>query len=336
MLPSLTVQSSRPSTSPRSSPKRAKFSTPFACPDQPGTGSDAKYKCDPLPPFQYVSSFGERQRVSSLKPSLVDISDLELETAYQKRCDQYDQRFDTADEFLDYLLSQEQISSQVERLSAFADRHDEATAAWRSADIVREYVQRWSRKRKSPLADISESDIRSHRSRRVSGYVTGRESSSQGIHLSHLPGPTSSNGEVPRIGLESHYGAVTGANEQPRYQLFTLETDQGPIQVPVEVHATLKTADEARKRNTGATGYFGGYYSRRRKEKEREVSQKIANLESKIQSLDEEKEHYRMERDYFRDLAYSISGQQQNPPKMPSPRLQNSRRGLWPEKLSRL
>ena len=135
---------------------------------------------------------------------------------------------------------------------------------------------------------------------------------------------TSIGSQGPQIASEPNYGALTGANGQATYQLFTLETDQGPIQVPVDVQAASKMADEKRKRNAGASARF----RQRRKEKERESSQTIANLESKIRNLDEEKEYYRMERDYFRGVVYSTPGQQHIPPRIPSPRL---RRGSIPE-----
>ena len=128
--------------------------------------------------------------------------------------------------------------------------------------------------------------------------------------------PPAADVQGPRMGAESSYGPLTGANGQATYQLFTLETDQGPIQVPVDVQAASKMADEKRKRNAGASARFRA----RRKEKERESSQTIANLESKIRTLDEEKEYYRMERDYFRGVVYSTPGQPQIPPRLPSPR----------------
>ena len=126
--------------------------------------------------------------------------------------------------------------------------------------------------------------------------------------------------QCSRAGSESGYGPLAGANGQATYQIFTLETDQGPIQVPVDVQAASKMADEKRKRNAGASARFRA----RRKEKERESSQQIANLESKIRVLDEEKEYYRMERDYFRGVVYNTPGQQQIPPRLPSPRHRKS------------
>ncbi|MCJ1311122.1 hypothetical protein MMC25_004792 [Agyrium rufum] len=110
---------------------------------------------------------------------------------------------------------------------------------------------------------------------------------------------------------EVHYAGGSGN----AYQLFTLQTEHGPIQVPVDTQAASKMADEKRKRNAGASARF----RQRRKEKERESSQLIAKLEGQIRSLDEEKEYYKGERDYFRDVAMN-PGQAPNVPRIPSPR----------------
>ena len=118
------------------------------------------------------------------------------------------------------------------------------------------------------------------------------------------------------IGSEMSYGPVTSAVGQSTYQLMTLDTDQGPIQVPVDVQAASKMADEKRKRNAGASARF----RQRRKEKERESSQTISKLESQIRDIGEEREYYRQERDYFRGLVYSTPAQAQVVPRLPSPR----------------
>ena len=116
--------------------------------------------------------------------------------------------------------------------------------------------------------------------------------------------------------LGEHFSQGTGAIGQSTYQLMTLDTDQGPIQVPVDVQAASKMADEKRKRNAGASARF----RQRRKEKERESSQTISKLETQIREIGEEKEYYRIERDYFRNLVYSTPAQAQVVPRMPSPR----------------
>jgi hypothetical protein len=122
----------------------------------------------------------------------------------------------------------------------------------------------------------------------------------------------------PQITLasDSSYGPVAGTVGQSPYQIMTLETDQGPVQVPVEVQAASKMADEKRKRNAGASARF----RQRRKEKEKEASQTIAKLENQIREIGEEREYYRAERDYFRNLVYNSSAQSLVVPRLPSPR----------------
>ncbi|MCJ1351530.1 MAG: hypothetical protein MMC33_001514 [Icmadophila ericetorum] len=133
-------------------------------------------------------------------------------------------------------------------------------------------------------------------------------------HPSSQYGP---NGTTRISGPESAYDSVASGMGQSAIQLMTLDTDQGPIQVPVDVQAASKMADEKRKRNAGASARF----RQRRKEKERESSQTIAKLENQVREIGEEREYYRAERDYFRQLVYSTSATQaQMVPRMPSPR----------------
>lgn len=101
------------------------------------------------------------------------------------------------------------------------------------------------------------------------------------------------------------------------YHLMTLNTEQGPIQVPVDVQAASKVADEKRKRNATASHRF----RQRRKEKERETSQNIAKLEHEVRKLREEKDFYRMERDFFRSVVKNAHGQPPIGPRPTSPRL---------------
>lgn len=101
------------------------------------------------------------------------------------------------------------------------------------------------------------------------------------------------------------------------YHLMTLNTEQGPIQVPVDVQAASKVADEKRKRNATASHRF----RQRRKEKERETSQNIAKLEHQVRELAEEKDFYRLERDFFRSVVKNQPGQPPIGPRPTSPRL---------------
>ena len=124
------------------------------------------------------------------------------------------------------------------------------------------------------------------------------------------PGPAST---MAQMGFDAASGSTAGGST---YQMMTLDTEQGPIQVPVDVQAASKVADEKRKRNATASHRF----RQRRKEKERENSQNIAKLEDQIRQMEEEKEHYRRERDYFREVAVRQPGQPHVLPRPLSPR----------------
>ena len=124
------------------------------------------------------------------------------------------------------------------------------------------------------------------------------------------PGPAST---MAQMGFDAASGSTAGGST---YQMMTLDTEQGPIQVPVDVQAASKVADEKRKRNATASHRF----RQRRKEKERENSQNIAKLEDQIRQMEEEREHYRRERDYFREVAVRQPGQAHVLPRPLSPR----------------
>ncbi|KEF63216.1 uncharacterized protein A1O9_01193 [Exophiala aquamarina CBS 119918] len=102
-------------------------------------------------------------------------------------------------------------------------------------------------------------------------------------HETHVHGP--------------HEGYQMG---QASYQM-TLDTDQGPMVVPVELdlQQASKVADEKRKRNAGASARFRA----RRKEKEKEASTTISGLQAELRELMEARDFYMAERNYFRDLA---------------------------------
>lgn len=98
---------------------------------------------------------------------------------------------------------------------------------------------------------------------------------------------------------------------------MTLDTEQGPIRIPVDMQAASKMADEKRRRNAGASARF----RQRRKEKEREASQTISRLEKEMRGIAEEREFYRGERNFFRDMLARAAGPSQVPHRPPSPRL---------------
>ncbi|KAL8753591.1 MAG: hypothetical protein Q9199_004939 [Rusavskia elegans] len=136
----------------------------------------------------------------------------------------------------------------------------------------------------------------------------------------------SSHGSMPPLphgfgntnnNTNNNNGPVSSSSAaQSPYQMMTLDTDHGPIQVPVDVQAASKVADEKRKRNATASHRF----RQRRKEKERETSQNIEKLESQIGQLAAEKDFYRQERDFFRTLVSRNPGQAHLTARPPSPR----------------
>ncbi|QDS68621.1 hypothetical protein FKW77_001388 [Venturia effusa] len=102
-----------------------------------------------------------------------------------------------------------------------------------------------------------------------------------------------SNG--PPLSLEGDHqqaynGMISGGQN---YQVLTIDTTQGHMQMPVEVQTASRVADEKRKRNAGASARF----RQRRKEKEREASSRISNLEQELAWAQEDSRHYKQERD---------------------------------------
>ena len=133
----------------------------------------------------------------------------------------------------------------------------------------------------------------------------------------HHDGKGSTGSSVPpNLESKETFNRVANSMGHNTLQMMTLDTEQGPIQVPVDVTAASKVADEKRKRNATASHRF----RQRRKEKERETSQNIAKLEHQIRELAEERDYYRLERDFFRSVTSSDQRPARLPPRPPSPR----------------
>ena len=159
----------------------------------------------------------------------------------------------------------------------------------------------------------------------VVGYATGPNQPGQYSYpRSTQPSGPSQSG-YPASSVEGHYDVGTGS-----YQM-TLDTESGPMIVPVEVdvqHAS-KMADEKRKRNAGASARFRA----RRKEKEKEANTTIDALQKAIRDITEEKEFYQGERNFFRDFVLQRMGPSSFPRRPISPR---DRRLLPPPPSSRM
>ncbi|KAI9879265.1 MAG: hypothetical protein M1830_009066 [Pleopsidium flavum] len=171
----------------------------------------------------------------------------------------------------------------------------------------------------SPSTSYSSYSQLSHTSPAPQYGMPSSQTPQSHFYPSFSTGSAPSSGPQITLASESQFGPATTTMGQS-YQLMTFDTDQGPIQVPVDVQAASKMADEKRKRNAGASARF----RQRRKEKEKEASQTIAKLEQQIRESNEERDFYRHERDYFRGLVYSSTVQGQVAPRQPSPRERRS------------
>lgn len=125
------------------------------------------------------------------------------------------------------------------------------------------------------------------------------------------PGPSRATVSLPP-GQQSAAGLQEGQHDNSKGSYgISLPTEGGRMLLPVEldVEQASKTANEKRKRNAGASARF----RQRRKEKERESSQTISALERNMRAIEEERNHYRAERDFFRDLYARQAGPHQLP-----------------------
>lgn len=135
---------------------------------------------------------------------------------------------------------------------------------------------------------------------------------------SNNSGPATDDTSTPRRSeRQSHMGIpISSANGQNVYQMMTLETSSGTVQLPVDVQAASRVADEKRRRNAGASARF----RQRRKEKEREASTAISRLEQRLKDLGEDAEFYKRERDYFLGVVLQVPGGDRHFPRPQSPR----------------
>jgi len=146
------------------------------------------------------------------------------------------------------------------------------------------------------------------------------ENHSAALHLpinhsnGHMHDPRPQRGSVEP---DRNMIAVAG-NSQSSIQFMTIKSQQGhPVQIPVDVQAASKVADEKRRRNAGASARFRA----RRKEKEREASISISRLEQQLRDAIEDAEYYRSERDYFKAIVCQQPHPERHYARPPSPRL---------------
>ncbi|KAK5211779.1 hypothetical protein LTR72_012394, partial [Exophiala xenobiotica] len=114
------------------------------------------------------------------------------------------------------------------------------------------------------------------------------------------------------------HGPHEGYQLGPTSMNLTLDTNQGPMVLAVELdlQQASRVADEKRKRNAGASARFRA----RRKEKEKEASHTISGLQQELRDLMGDRDFYLAERDYFRELAARHGSATQLLQRPPSPR----------------
>ena len=131
-----------------------------------------------------------------------------------------------------------------------------------------------------------------------------------------MSGPGTAGSERQRpVGIP-----ISSSGGQNVYQMMTLETTSGTVQLPVDVQAASRVADEKRRRNAGASARF----RQRRKEKEKEASTTIARLEQQVKELGEDADFYRRERDFMAGILIHVPGCESHFPRPTSPRNRRS------------
>ena len=127
---------------------------------------------------------------------------------------------------------------------------------------------------------------------------------SHGAQGHYTPASHDARQSGPPLEIERNMIPVAPSG-QSSIQIMTIKSQQGHnVQIPVDVQAASKVADEKRKRNAGASARFRA----RRKEKEREASMSISRLEQQVREATENAEFYRSERDFFRSIVYQQPG----------------------------
>ncbi len=147
------------------------------------------------------------------------------------------------------------------------------------------------------------------------GYTGSSDPSYGGIRqASMMDNPMGSDRQGP-FGIP-----ISSSGSQNVYQMMSLETTAGTVQLPVDVQGASHVADEKRRRNAGASARF----RQRRKEKERESTTAIGKLEQHVKDFGEDADFYRRERDLLVGILRHVPGAERHFPRPPSPRRRRS------------
>lgn len=132
---------------------------------------------------------------------------------------------------------------------------------------------------------------------------------------SYAPGPAYSTAEDASAARAGGIPISSSAGQNV-YQMMTLETTSGTVQLPVDVQAASRVADEKRRRNAGASARF----RQRRKEKEKEASTTISRLEQQVKDALDGRDFYKHDRDQLAHALLQTPGGDRHFPRPPSPR----------------
>lgn len=159
----------------------------------------------------------------------------------------------------------------------------------------------------------------SHQSTRSSGATSAEVATRMTSAESFATSPNRDEG------VNAARSPLTAPGPMGAYQMMTLQTSSGTMQVPVDTQAASKFADEKRRRNAGASARF----RERRKRKEAESSATISKLELRVKELSEDLDYYRQERDYFANAILQTPGGDRHFPRPGgSPRMRRRSHGF--------
>lgn len=120
------------------------------------------------------------------------------------------------------------------------------------------------------------------------------------------PDPSKSNDltiDPPAPTTEDTKDAGAETFAQSQYQIMTLNMEQLPVLIPVDVQAASEIAGEKRKRNATACRDF----RHRRKANDQAFPQRIAGLKAQLKQTTEERDRYLRERDHLSNHSASQS-----------------------------
>ena len=135
--------------------------------------------------------------------------------------------------------------------------------------------------------------------------TSSRYGSQQSLSYGDPHGMEDTHPILSTVKSDPEYGMTPPSVAHRSHQLKSMSNPNGPFQVPVDMKAASKEADEKRKRNAGASARF----RQRRKQREVEDRDRIKELSAEVEHYKKECQELRMacaflerERDHFTSL----------------------------------